>query len=114
MPKAKKKKRSERAIRTARHKRILACRFARLIIAAASVAGAALKDQHPRNKYPTPPSYYKVAQDLQIDRKYANVADEIYNDVNGPDDWSFACEERAMERCQDLLTMELEDDDDSA
>ena len=103
---AKKKKRSERAIRDARRKRIEAYRIARVIIATAVVIGMAL----PRSKYPTAPSYYKIAADLGVDKKYADVADEVYNDVNGPDEWALACEERAMERLQTLLEGELEDE----
>lgn len=105
MPKKKSKKpRSARAEKAARKKRVRELREARVII-----AHAALQADVDKRTYVDPPSYYKIAKDNALDRKSADLADEIYNDVNGADDYTIACEERAMERAQDLLEMELED-----
>lgn len=54
-------------------------------------------------------SYFKIADDLGLDTKIANIADEIWMDANEPGaDWKPETEERAVERVNDLLRMSLD------
>lgn len=60
--------------------------------------------QHWRD--PAAPSYYNIAQLLGLPRESADLADEIWNAANGPDEGP-ETEEHALERCCDLLEAEL-------
>lgn len=76
--------------------RVAAYRQARAVLA---IAAAAEWDAG------HPPSYHKIVVTLGLDRDVADLADEIRNDANGPDEGQ-ETEERALERCCDLLRME--------
>lgn len=86
-----------------RAKRIQQYREARAIIAVA----AAMTWKTPDRKHPKAPNYYKIADMLGLPKKAADVADEIWNDANGPDEGQ-QTEENALERAADLLGMELD------
>lgn len=53
------------------------------------------------------PNYYKIATSLGLRKEAADVADEIWNDANGPDEGP-ETEEHALARVQTLLEMELD------
>lgn len=79
-------------------KRIQALRDSRAIL---SVAAA----KHWRD-HSMAPNYYIIAKSLQLPTAAADLADEIWNTANGPEEGP-ELEENALERCNDLLEAEL-------
>lgn len=78
-------------------------REARAIIAVAAITKTG------KSPHWEAPNYYVIAKSLGLSDKAADLADEFYNQVNGPDEWTVALEEAAMERAQDLIEMQMED-----
>lgn len=78
-----------------RPKRLQALREARAIIAI-----AATEPWKPRA-----PNYYAIGKLVGFDRKSAELADEIWNDANGPDEGQ-ATEEHALKRAESLIDNE--------
>lgn len=62
----------------------------------------------PDGKHPDAPSYKAIAKMLGLDDEARELADELWNQSNGPDEGK-ETEENALERCNSLLEMALED-----
>jgi len=56
-----------------------------------------------------PTRYQKIAKDFGLREDAAFKAEEIWNNANGPGDWSVESEERALDHVRDLLDMEMQD-----
>lgn len=53
-------------------------------------------------------SYYRIADDLGLDRRAADAANIVWMDANGPVDWTPKTEEKALVCTCALLQMDLD------
>lgn len=54
-----------------------------------------------RGKYSS--SYYRIADELSLDRRAADAANIVWMDVNGPVDWTPKTEEKALQHVFEIL-----------
>ena len=55
----------------------------------------------------SPPHYYNIAGRLGLPKAAADLADRLWLDANGAEDSTVESEERALERCEEMIRREM-------